>query len=104
MKTRTTLILLALSLAAGIWVWRDLNRKADPELHYGALVKDWTIDVVTRIQIERDDTNSEGKPERIKIVFEKKDGQWWMVEPQREPAEPQRITQMLENPGSSWSP
>lgn len=82
--TRTTLLLLAIAIGLGTWVWFDLRNKPglSEDSYAWPLLRDFPADKVTRIELER--PGKDGT--REKLAFEREDKAWMMLEPLHEPA------------------
>lgn len=94
MNARTTYALLILAAALAAWLVYDL-RKPPPPAGAGPLLRDYDIERVTRLEIER--TGRDGARERL--VFERGPaGSWRILEPVSGDVPAERIADLLELP------
>lgn len=94
MNARTTYALLILAAALAAWLVYDL-RKPPPPAGAGPLLREYDIDRVTRLEVER--AGRDGARERL--VFERGSaGAWRIVEPVTGDVPEDRIAELLERP------
>lgn len=94
MNARTTYALLVLAAALAAWLVYDL-RKPLPTAGAGPLLREFDVDRVTRLEVER--AGRDGARERL--VFERGSaGAWRIVEPVAGDVPAERIAELLERP------
>ncbi|MCZ7645240.1 MAG: DUF4340 domain-containing protein [Planctomycetota bacterium] len=104
MSGRTTLILLLLGLAAGGWLYWDLNRPETPDERYGPLLRDFPAEAVNRIELQRSvAVGTVGATRRERLVFEKRGADWFLAEPVEGKAGKDQVHELLYRPVERWS-
>lgn len=98
---RTTLVLIVLAAALGAWVLWDLNTVPDEERSGGSLLMEFPREATTRIEIDRPDPGNHAKRELL--VFERREGTWFVTMPDLGKADPKQITEMIQQPCGNWS-
>lgn len=98
---RTTLVLIVLAVALGGWVLWDLNTVPDETRTGGSLLMDFPREATTRIEVDRPDPGNPAKRELL--VFERREGAWFVAMPDLGKADPKQITEMIQQPCANWS-
>lgn len=98
---RTTLVLIVLAVALGGWVLWDLNNVPEETRTGGSLLMDFPREATTRIEIDRPDPGNPAKRELL--VFERREGGWFVAMPDLGKADPKQITEMIQQACANWS-
>lgn len=98
---RTTLVLIVLAVALGAWVLWDLNTVPEETRTGGSLLMEFPREAATRIEIDRPDPGNPAKRELL--VFERREGTWYVAMPDLGKADPKQITEVIQQPCGNWS-
>ncbi len=101
MNSKTTVALLVLAAALGGWVYFDLNREPVQDTLFAPLLFEAPIGRVTRLEIDRPrvDPDPDGKKSaREHIIFEKRGGEWVLMEPLNVLADGKYVENMIREP------
>lgn len=98
---RTTLVLIVLTVALGAWVLWDLNTVPKEERTGGSLLMEFPREATTRIEIDRTDPGNPANRELL--VFERREGAWFVTMPDLGKADPKQINEMIQQPCANWS-
>lgn len=98
---RTTLVLIVLAVALGGWVLWDLNTVPEETRTGGSLLMEFPREDTTRIEVDRPDPGNPAKRELL--VFERREGAWFVAMPDLGKADPKQIAEMIQQPCANWS-